>query len=161
RDSVPSRVNLACRTVRGFLLRLYAARYPVGAKRFLPVAMSVPGNVDDLVFLRGDQNSPVAPRIFDCGFSRVLPDLSFMGGNRVSFARFFHCVDGCPPGRMVVVKRVSSLPLPLFYGCRGRRSVLLADDRRRPISYGRLGAFESCRPVALFPDASLYSRILY
>ncbi len=137
------------------------ALHPVGAKRFLPVAMSVPDNVDDLVVLRGNQNSPAAPRVFDRRFGRVLPDLSFMGGDRLSSTRLFHCIDGCSPGRMVVVKRVSSLPLPLFHGCRGDRSVLLADDRRRPISYGRLGAFECCRPVALFPDARLYSGILY
>ena len=42
---------------------------------------------------------------------------------------------------MVVVKRVSSLSLPLFHGCCGRRSVLLADDRRQPISHGRLRGF--------------------
>ena len=38
---------------------------------------------------------------------------------------------------------------------------LLADDRQQPLSFGRLGAFECCRPVALFPEASLYSRILH
>ena len=39
--------------------------------------------------------------------------------------------------------------------------VLLTHDRRQPISYGRLWAFGCCRPVPLFPDARLYSRILY
>ena len=154
-------VQLARRTVRRFRLRLHAARYPVGAKRLLPVAMSVHVDADYLVVLRGNKSSSAAPRVSDRRFGRVLFDLSFLGGNRLSSARSFHCVDGCSPGRMVVVKRVSSLSLPLLHGCRGHRSVLLTDDRRQPISYGRLGAFGCCRPVALFPDARLYSRILY
>ena len=33
--------------------------------------------------------------------------------------------------------------------------VLLANDRQRALSYGRLGAFECRRPIALFSDASL------
>ena len=32
---------------------------------------------------------------------------------------------------------------------------LLADDRRHAVSYARLGAFECCRPIALFSDARL------
>ena len=35
---------------------------------------------------------------------------------------FFIALMRCSPRRMVVVKRVSSLSLPLFHGCRGRRS---------------------------------------
>src|SRR5437870_190514 len=90
-----------------------------------------------------------------------LPDLSFLGRKRLSSARFFHCVDRCSLGRMVVVKRVSPVPMRLLHGCRDRRSVLLADDRQHPLSFSRLGPFECCRPVALFPDAGIYSNVLY
>ena len=39
--------------------------------------------------------------------------------------------------------------------------VLLADDCRHALSYGRLGTFECCRPIALFPDTGIYSNVLY
>ena len=79
-------------------------------------------DTDNLVVLRGNKSSSAAPQVSDRRFGRVLPGLSVLGGKRLSSARFFHCVDRCSLGRMVVVKRVSSLPLPLLHGCRGRRS---------------------------------------
>ena len=47
---------------------------------FYPSQCQFLDNVDDLVVLRGNQNSPAAPRVSDRRFGRVLPDLSFMGG---------------------------------------------------------------------------------
>jgi hypothetical protein len=151
----PSAFQLACRTVRRSRLRLHAAQYPVGAKRLLPVAMSVFFATDHVVVLRSNKSSSAASRVPDRCFGCLLFDLSFLGRNRLSSARLFHCVAGCSPGRMVVVKRISSLSLPLFYRCCGYRSVLLADARWRAVSYGRFGTFECCRPVALFFDARL------
>ena len=161
RPDGPPPVQLACRTVRRFRLRVHAAQYPLGAECVLPDAMSAHVDANHLVVLRDNQSSSAAPLLSDRSFGRVLPDLSFLGRKRLSSARFFHCVDRCSLGRMVVVKRVSPVPMRLLHGCRDRRSVLLADDRQHPLSFSRLGAFECCRPVALFPDAGIYSNVLY
>ncbi len=54
RPDGPPPLQLACRTVRRFRLCLHAAQYSVGAKRLLPVAMSVHVDTDHLVVLRGN-----------------------------------------------------------------------------------------------------------
>src|SRR5207248_8450911 len=131
-------------------LRLPSNGYPVGAELISPTAMPVHGDAYLLAVLRGDQRSPVAPQIPHRCRGHLLRGLAFVGGKRIYCSRFIPCLARCALGRMVVVKGIPSLPLPILYGCCGDRTVLLAHTRFRPLYAGGFWTFRRRRTFAFF-----------
>src|SRR5438067_11515747 len=93
--------------------------------------MPVHGDAYLLVLLRRDQSSSLPSQISDRSLSHLLRGLSFVGGKRIYPARFVPFLARCALGRMVVAKRIPSLPLRLLYGRSGDRGALLAPSSFR------------------------------
>ena len=147
-------VQLAGRTVRRFRLRLHAARYTVGAKRLLPVAMSVHVDADHLVVLRGDNSSSAEPRYLTAAsVAFCLTYLSWEGTGFLLPALFIALMVA-RPGEWWWLKQFHLYRCLFFMAVVIIAAVLLADDRRKPVSFYRLGTFDRCRPSLFFlsPD---------
>src|SRR6266480_2225988 len=101
----------------------------MGAECLSSATMPVHGPPHLLVLLRRNQSSAVLSQISDGRVGDLLHILSFMGRKRIHFARFIPCLARCTLGRMVVAKRIPSLPLCFLYGYLGDSAVLLAHAR--------------------------------
>src|SRR6266853_2117835 len=134
--------------------------YPVGAEFLSPAAVPIHGDAYLLVFLRRDQSSSIPTQISDRSDRDFLRCLSVMGGKRIYPARSVPCLTRCALGRMVVAKRIPSLPLRLLYGCASDRAVLLAHARFITLSADRLRAFQPRQPFPVFSKVWLATDVL-
>src|SRR6266513_2828628 len=122
----PPAFQLEDRLDRRARIRLFSNEYPLCAELLSPAAMPVHGDAYLLAVLRGDQRSPIAPQIPHRRLGDLLRGLSFVGGKRIYCSRFVPCPARCAVGRMVVAKRIPSLPMRLVRGHVSGRTVLLA-----------------------------------